>query len=113
MKKKIFPKFAIIYFLILLFSFAIILLIVDKSMVKLSLYNKDNKIIQKNESNKRNYLYNTGYPLLNYDLSKYNKKNTKKILVLPDDTIIYPGHGKSTIVYEEKPIYFDLKPRID
>ena len=38
---------------------------------------------------------------------------TKKILVLPDDTIIYPGHGKSTIVYEEKPIYFDLKPRID
>lgn len=38
---------------------------------------------------------------------------TKKILVLPDDTIIYPGHGKSTIVYEEKPIYFDLKPRLD
>ena len=38
---------------------------------------------------------------------------TKKILVLPDDTIIYPGHGTSTIVYEEKPIYFDLKPRID
>ena len=38
---------------------------------------------------------------------------TKKILVLPDDTIIYPGHGKSTMIYEEKPIYFDLKPRID
>lgn len=38
---------------------------------------------------------------------------TKKILTLPDDTIIYPGHGKSTMVYEEKPIYFDLKPRID
>lgn len=38
---------------------------------------------------------------------------TKKILVLPDDTIIYPGHGKATMVYEEKPIYFDLKPRID
>ena len=38
---------------------------------------------------------------------------TKKLLVLPDDTIIYPGHGKSTMVYEEKPIYYDLKQRID
>lgn len=93
MKKKIFPKFAIIYFLILLFSFAIILLIVDKSMVKLSLYNKDNKIIQKNESNKRNYLYNTEYPLLNYDLTKYNKKNTKKILVLGDSYIEGDGYA--------------------
>ena len=39
--------------------------------------------------------------------------STKKRLLSPRDTIIYPGHGKSTIVYEEKPIYFDLKPRID
>ena len=38
---------------------------------------------------------------------------TKKILVLPDDTIIYPGHGKSSIIKEEKPIYLDLKPRLD
>ena len=38
---------------------------------------------------------------------------TKKILVLPDDTIIYPGHGKSSMIKEEKPIYLDLKPRLD
>ena len=38
---------------------------------------------------------------------------TKKILILPDDTIIYPGHGKSTMIKEEKPIYFELKPRND
>lgn len=37
----------------------------------------------------------------------------KKILVLPDDTIIYPGHGKSTKVKEEKPIYYDLQERRD
>lgn len=36
-----------------------------------------------------------------------------KILILPDETIIYPGHGKSTKVKEEKPIYYDLQERRD
>ena len=35
---------------------------------------------------------------------------TTRILILPEDTIIYPGHGKSTMVKEERPIYFQLKP---
>ncbi|MGN1327454.1 MAG: MBL fold metallo-hydrolase [Clostridia bacterium] len=38
---------------------------------------------------------------------------TKKLLILPDDTIVYPGHGKSTLIREEKPIYWELKPRED
>ena len=37
---------------------------------------------------------------------------TKKLLVLPDETIVYPGHGKSTMIKDEKPIYFELKPKL-
>lgn len=37
----------------------------------------------------------------------------KKILTLPDETIVYPGHGKSTRIKDEKPIYLELKPNID
>lgn len=36
---------------------------------------------------------------------------TDKLLVLPSDTIVYPGHGKSTMIREEKPIYLELRER--
>ena len=38
---------------------------------------------------------------------------TKKLLVLPDETIVYPGHGHITRIREEKPIYLNLRPRLD
>lgn len=38
---------------------------------------------------------------------------SEKILALPDNTIVYPGHGKSTMIREERPIYEELRPRID
>lgn len=36
---------------------------------------------------------------------------TNQLLKLPDETIVYPGHGKSTLIREERPIYLELKPR--
>lgn len=36
-----------------------------------------------------------------------------KIMDLPEDVIIYPGHGKMTMLKEERPIYLELKPRLD
>ena len=38
---------------------------------------------------------------------------TKKLMILPDETIVYPGHGKSTRIKEEEPIYLTLRPRLD
>lgn len=34
-----------------------------------------------------------------------------KLLKLTDDTIVYPGHGLSTRIEDEKPIYLELKPK--
>lgn len=36
---------------------------------------------------------------------------TNKLLILPDDTIVYPGHGEPTTIREEEPIYYNLMPR--
>lgn len=38
---------------------------------------------------------------------------TNKLTVLPDNTIVYPGHGRITTIREEDPIYLELKPRLD
>ena len=38
---------------------------------------------------------------------------TNKLVVLPEETIVYPGHGKSTRIKEERPIYLNLSPRLD
>ena len=35
-----------------------------------------------------------------------------KILKLPDEVIIYPGHGRATKIGDERTIYIDLKPKL-
>lgn len=36
---------------------------------------------------------------------------TNRLMILPSKTIVYPGHGKSTMIGEEEPIYLELKPK--
>lgn len=35
---------------------------------------------------------------------------SNKLLVLPDSTIVYPGHGVTTRIRDEEPIYYNLMP---
>jgi len=37
---------------------------------------------------------------------------TNKLMQLPEETIVYPGHGKPTMIRDERPIYLELKPRL-
>lgn len=41
------------------------------------------------------------------------KSISNKLLILPDDTIVYPGHGMTTKIIEEEPIYYNLMPGED
>ena len=34
---------------------------------------------------------------------------TTRLMVLPDETIVYPGHGKITMIQDEKNIYLELR----
>ena len=37
---------------------------------------------------------------------------TNKLTKLPDETLVYPVHGRITSIKEEEPIYLELKPRL-
>lgn len=37
---------------------------------------------------------------------------TNKLMTLSEEVIVYPGHGKTTMIKEEKPIYLELKPKL-
>lgn len=36
---------------------------------------------------------------------------TDRLMPLPDDTIVYPGHGKITMIQDERNIYIELKEK--
>ena len=72
-------------------------------------YCKENKMIFTGDTLFRGTWGRTDLPT--GDFEDIINSITNKIMVLPEDTIIYPGHGKSTIIKEEEKIYLDLKPR--
>lgn len=76
-----------------------------------SLYCEEHKMIFSGDTIFRGTWGRTDLPTSSFE--DIIKSITDKIIVLPEDTIVYPGHGKSTMIKEEKPIYMDLKPRLD
>ena len=47
------------------------------------------------------------------DINKIMQSICNKLLVLPDDTIVYSGHGAPTRIRDEEPIYYNLMPGIE
>lgn len=76
-----------------------------------SLYSKEHKMVFSGDTMFRGTWGRTDLPTSSFvDIIK---SINEKLITLPEDTIVYPGHGKSTIIKEEKPIYTELKPRLD
>ena len=82
---------------------------IDK--ISTSLYCEEEKLLFSGDTLFRGTWGRTDLPTSNFvDIME---SITKKLIILPENTIVYPGHGKSTMIKEEKPIYLDLKPRVD
>ena len=45
------------------------------------------------------------------DFNKIINSITERLMTLPDETIVYPGHGDITMIKDEKNIYLELKPK--
>ena len=75
----------------------------------ISLYCEDEKMLFSGDTLFRGSWGRTDLPTSN--MEQIMDSITNRLLVLPEDTIVYPGHGKSTIIKEEEPIYLELKPK--
>ncbi len=73
-----------------------------------SLYLASKKLVFSGDTLFRGAWGRTDLPTSDFD--QIINSIVSKLLVLPDDTIVYPGHGKSTMIGNEKPIYLELKP---
>lgn len=70
------------------------------------LYNSENKILISGDTLFRNAWGRTDLPTSNFE--SIIKSIEEKLMILPDDTIVYPGHGKITLIKDERHIYLDL-----
>lgn len=75
----------------------------------ISLYCEEEKMLFSGDTLFRGSWGRTDLPTSNFE--QIMDSITNRLMVLPEDTIVYPGHGKSTIIKEEEPIYLELKPK--
>ena len=73
------------------------------------LYQEEQKILFSGDTIFRGTWGRTDLPTSSFEA--IIKSITDRIMTLPEDTIIYPGHGKSTMVKEEEPIYLELRAK--
>ena len=73
------------------------------------IYQEDEKILFSGDTIFRGTWGRTDLPTSSFEA--IIKSITERIMTLPEDTIIYPGHGKSTMVKEEEPIYLELRAK--
>lgn len=71
------------------------------------LYSKEHKLLFSGDTVFRRTWGRTDLPTGSF--TDIMNSITNKLMILPEETIIYPGHGKSTMVREEESIYLDLK----
>ena len=75
-----------------------------------SLYCKEENLIFTGDTLFRGTWGRTDLPTSNF--KDIMDSITNKLMQLPEETIVYPGHGKLTMIREERPIYLELKPRL-
>ena len=75
----------------------------------ISIYSEEEKLLFSGDTVFRGSWGRTDLPTSSFE--DIIKSITEKLMVLPEDTIVYPGHGKSTMIKEEEPIYLELKPK--
>ena len=76
-----------------------------------SLYCAEEKLVFSGDTMFKGMWGRTDLPTSSYE--DIMKSISNKLLVLPDETIVYPGHGMSTKIEYEEPIYYNLMPGED
>ena len=75
-----------------------------------SLYCEEEKCLFSGDTLFRGTWGRTDIPTGNFEDIIHSIVN--KLLILPAETICYPGHGLSTRIKDERPIYLELKPKL-
>ena len=74
------------------------------------LYCKEEKLLLSGDTLFRGTWGRTDLPTSSF--SDIINSITNKLMKLPPETIVYPGHGRVTSIKEEEPIYLELRPRL-